>query len=73
MGHGLTSISLKGGDATKNGTDALCTAFKKNVEMSRTLTVLNLAGNKLDRYAWVLIAAGSLSRASSRACVCRVL
>ncbi|ELR15193.1 myosinI binding protein, putative [Acanthamoeba castellanii str. Neff] len=48
MGHGLTSISLKGGDATKKGTVALCTAFKKNVEMSRTLTVLNLAGNKLD-------------------------
>lgn len=64
MGHGLASISLKGGDATKKGTVALCTAFKKNVEMSRTLTVLNLAGNKLDRYAWVLIAAGSLSRAS---------
>jgi len=49
LSHGLTRILIMGGDATKKGTVALCNALKKNADMSRTLTVLNLGSNKLDR------------------------
>jgi len=48
MPHGVSNISIKDGDATKKGTVTLCNALKKNIEVARTLTILNLAGNKLD-------------------------
>ncbi len=48
MNHGLSVIDISGGDGTKKGMSLFCNALKKNIELSRTLTVLNLAANKLD-------------------------